>query len=80
MRNASFLDYRMPTSLDVPMIETIIVEVPNPSHPYGVRGVGETPIVAPPATIANAIYRAVGVRLTELPMSPPKVWKGMSTK
>ena len=46
MRNASFLDYRMPTCLDVPMIETIIVEVPNPSHPFGVRGVGETPIVA----------------------------------
>jgi len=80
MRNASFLDYRMPTCLDVPMIETIIVEVPNPSHPYGVRGVGETPIVAPPATIANAIHRATGVRLTELPMSPPKVWKAMSVK
>ena len=47
MRNASFLDYRMPTALDVPMIDTIIVEVPNPAHPYGVRGVGETPIVAP---------------------------------
>ena len=46
MRNASFLDYRMPTCLDLPMIETIIVEVPNPAHPYGVRGVGETPIVA----------------------------------
>ena len=57
MRNASFLDYRMPTCLDVPMIDTIIVEVPNPAHPYGVRGVGETPIVAPPAAIANAIYR-----------------------
>jgi CO/xanthine dehydrogenase Mo-binding subunit len=80
MRNASFLDYRMPTCLDVPMIETIIVEVPNPSHPYGVRGVGETPIVPPPATIANAIHRAVGVRMTELPMSPPKLWKAMSAK
>jgi CO/xanthine dehydrogenase Mo-binding subunit len=78
MRNASFLDYRMPTSLDVPMIETIIVEVPNPSHPFGVRGVGETPIVPPPATIANAIYAATGRRFTELPMSPPKVWEGLS--
>jgi CO/xanthine dehydrogenase Mo-binding subunit len=58
MRNASVLDYRMPTCLDLPMIETIIVEVPNPSHPFGVRGVGETPIVPPPATIANAIQRA----------------------
>jgi xanthine dehydrogenase molybdenum-binding subunit len=78
MRNASFLDYRMPTALDVPMIETIIVEVPNPNHPFGVRGVGETPIVPPPATIANAIYHATGKRLTDLPMSPPKVWKALS--
>jgi xanthine dehydrogenase molybdenum-binding subunit len=78
MRNASFLDYRMPTSLDVPMIETIIVEVPNPSHPFGVRGVGETPIVPPPAAIANAIFAATGKRFTELPMSPHKVWKGLS--
>jgi len=77
MANASFLDYRMPTALDVPMIDTVIVEVPNPSHPYGVRGVGETPIVAPPAAIANAIHRAVGVRMQELPMSPPRVWKAM---
>ncbi|WP_425617406.1 xanthine dehydrogenase family protein molybdopterin-binding subunit [Anatilimnocola sp. NA78] len=77
MRNASFLDYRMPTCLDVPMIETIIVEVPNPGHPYGVRGVGETPIVPPPATMANAIQRATGVRFTDLPMSPPKIWKAL---
>jgi CO/xanthine dehydrogenase Mo-binding subunit len=77
MRNASFLDYRMPTCLDVPMIDTIIVEVPNPAHPYGVRGVGETPIVAPPAAIANAIYRAAGVRMRELPMNPPRLWKAM---
>ena len=80
MRNASFLDYRMPTCLDVPMIETIIVEVPNPSHPYGVRGVGETPIVAPPATIANAIHKAIGVRMCRLPMSPPALWKAISEK
>jgi CO/xanthine dehydrogenase Mo-binding subunit len=73
MRNASFLDYRIPTCLDVPMIETIVVEVPNPGHPYGVRGAGEVPIVPPPAAIANAIYRAVGVRLRRLPMSPPRV-------
>ena len=80
MRNASFLDYRMPTSLDVPMIDCIIVEVPNPDHPYGVRGVGETPIVEPPAAIANAIRSATGVRMTELPMSPPKLWKAMSKR
>jgi CO/xanthine dehydrogenase Mo-binding subunit len=73
LRNATLLDYRMPTCLDTPMIETIIVEVPNPGHPYGVRGVGEVPIVPPPAAIANAIYDAVGVRLRDLPMSPPKV-------
>jgi len=77
MLNASFLDYRMPTSLDLPMIETIIVEVPNPGHPYGVRGVGEVPIVPPLATIANAIAHATGVRLYEVPMSPPRVVKAM---
>jgi CO/xanthine dehydrogenase Mo-binding subunit len=80
MRNASFLDYRMPTCLDVPMIETIIVEVANPTHPFGVRGVGETPIVAPPATIANAIHKAAGVRMTVLPISPPALWKALSEK
>ncbi|MBW3595994.1 MAG: xanthine dehydrogenase family protein molybdopterin-binding subunit [Planctomycetes bacterium] len=80
MRNASFLDYRMPTCLDVPMIDTIIVEVPNPAHPYGVRGVGETPIVPPPAALANAIYNATGVRMRELPMSPPRLWKAMAEK
>ena len=58
MLNASFLDYRMPTSLDLPMLDTVIVEVANPSHPYGVRGVGETPIIPPLAAVANAIYRA----------------------
>lgn len=80
LRNANFLDYRMPTMLDVPLIETIIVEVPNPGHPYGVRGVGEVPIVPPPAAIANAIHDAIGVRLQDLPMSPAKVWKAYSSK
>lgn len=73
MTNASYLDYRMPTSLDLPMIDTVLVEVPNPGHPYGVRGVGEVPIVPPPAALANAIYQAVGVRMTELPASPGRV-------
>ena len=77
MTNASFLDYRIPTSFDLPMIDAVIVEVPNPGHPYGVRGVGETPIVAPPAAIANAIYRAVGVRMKELPMSPGRILKAL---
>ncbi|HNA88702.1 MAG TPA: xanthine dehydrogenase family protein molybdopterin-binding subunit [Anaerolineales bacterium] len=71
--NASLLDYRMPVTLDLPMIETILVEVGNPNHPFGAKGVGEVPIVPPPAALANAIYRAVGARMTELPMSPAKV-------
>ena len=70
MRNASLLDYRMPTTLDLPMIETILVEVPNPGHPYGVRGVGEVPIVPPLAAVANAIYHATGIRPQHLPASP----------
>jgi xanthine dehydrogenase molybdenum-binding subunit len=73
MANSSFLDYRMPTTLDVPMIDTIIVEVPNPTHPFGVRGAGEVPIVPPLAAIANAIYRATGMRQTKLPMSPRRI-------
>ncbi len=70
MANSTFLDYRMPTSLDLPMIDTIIVEVANPGHPFGVRGVGEVPIVPPQAAVANAIYRATGMRMTRLPMTP----------
>ena len=80
MANSSFLDYRMPTSLDLPMIDTVIVEVANPTHPYGVRGVGEVPIVPPMAAIANAIYNAVGVRMTNLPMSPGAVLEALWDK
>lgn len=80
MRNSTFLDYRMPTCYDLPMIDTIIVEVPNPGHPYGVRGVGEVPIIPPPAALANAIYQAVGVRMKQLPMSPPRVLKEILKK
>ena len=58
MLNSSFLDYRMPTALDLPMIDTVIVEVPNPGHPLGVRGVGEVSLVPPMAAIGNAIARA----------------------
>jgi CO/xanthine dehydrogenase Mo-binding subunit len=71
--NASLLDYRMPVTLDLPMIDTVIVEVPNPGHPYGVRGVGEVPIVPPPAALANAIYHAIGVRMNTLPMNPARI-------
>jgi len=77
MRNAGFLDYRMPTCLDLPAIEPRIVEVPHPGHPLGIRGVGEVSIVAPPAAVANAIYRAIGVRMTECPMSPPRIVKAL---
>jgi xanthine dehydrogenase molybdenum-binding subunit len=78
--NTSFLDYRIPTCPDVPMIEPVIVEVPHPGHPYGVRGMGEMPIIPPPAAIANAIYRAVGVRLTTLPMSPARILEALWAK
>jgi len=73
IENPGFLDYRIPVCSDVPMIDTVIVEAPNPRHPYGVRGVGETPIVPPMAAIANAMENALGIRFTQLPMSPPRV-------
>ena len=73
LKNASLLDYRLPTSLDVPMLETVILESPNPAHPFGVRGCGEISIAPPPAAIANAIHDAVGVRLNSMPMAPHKV-------
>ena len=80
MANSSFLDYRMPTSLDLPMIDTVIVEVANPGHPYGVRGTGEIPIVPPLATIANAVYGAIGVRMGKLPMSPGNILEALWEK
>jgi CO/xanthine dehydrogenase Mo-binding subunit len=78
MRNSSLLDYRMPTALDLPMIDVVLVEVPNPGHPYGVRGVGEVPIVPPLAAIANAIADATGVRMQKLPASPRVVLEHLS--
>ncbi len=77
LRNQGLLDYRMPTALDVPFVEAVLVEVPNPGHPFGVRGVGEIPIVAPPASIANAIHDAIGVRLDRLPMTPRRVLEAL---
>ena len=73
MENTGFLDYRIPVCSDLPMIDTVIVEEPNPRHPYGVRGIGETPIIPPMAAVANAVSRATGVRFSELPMSPPRI-------
>jgi xanthine dehydrogenase molybdenum-binding subunit len=80
LRNTAFLDYRMPTCLDLPMIETIIVEVANPNHPLGVRGQGEIGIVPVLAAVANAVSHAIGVRMTELPMSPPRVLKAIQSR
>ncbi len=78
--NASLLDYRMPTSLDLPMIDTIMVEVPHPAHPYGVRGVGEVNIVPPAGAVANAVYQATGVRMDKLPISPANLLEAMWAK
>ena len=80
MDNSGFLDYRIPTAVDVPMIETIIVEVPDPNHPLGVRGVGESCIIANVPAIANAIYDAVGVRLNDAPMKPGRVLAALQAK
>jgi len=77
MMNPSFLDYRMPTTLDLPWIDTVIVEVANAGHPYGVRGVGENAIVAPPAAVANAVSHATGVRMNSLPLSPGKILEAL---
>ena len=73
LTNPSLLDYRKLTAADLPNIETIIVEVPSPSGPFGARGVGEPPIIPAPAAIANAIQDATGVRLTELPLTPERI-------
>jgi CO/xanthine dehydrogenase Mo-binding subunit len=77
LQNAGFLDYRIPVCSDLPMIDTVILEIPNPGHPYGVRGVGETSIVPPLAAVANSVSAAVGVRMTETPISPPKLLAAM---
>ena len=77
MTNSTLLDYRIPITLDLPMIDTVIVEVPNPGHPFGVRGVGEVSIVAPPGAVANAIHNAAGVRLDRLPMNPGAVMRAI---
>ncbi|MCX7671316.1 MAG: molybdopterin-dependent oxidoreductase, partial [Anaerolineae bacterium] len=75
--NPGFLDYRMPVTSDLPMIEPVMVEKPNPAHPYGVKGVGEVPIVPPLAAVANAVSGAIGVRMRDLPLSPDRIWAVM---
>ncbi|MSP43877.1 MAG: xanthine dehydrogenase family protein molybdopterin-binding subunit [Alphaproteobacteria bacterium] len=80
LQNSGFLDYRIPVASDLPMIEPIILEIPNPGHPFGVRGVGEVGIVPPLAALANAISRATGVRMMDLPMTPPKILAAIDAK
>ncbi|MFV0514058.1 MAG: xanthine dehydrogenase family protein molybdopterin-binding subunit [Jhaorihella sp.] len=80
LQNAGFLDYRIPVASDLPMIDTVIVEVPNPGHPFGVRGVGETSICPPLAAIANAVSAAAGVRMRHLPMSPPSILRALEQR
>jgi CO/xanthine dehydrogenase Mo-binding subunit len=77
--NPGFLDYRMPVASDLPMLDNVIIEIPNPKHPQGVRGVGEVPLVPPLAAVANAVYNALGIRMSSLPMSPPKVLKAIKS-
>jgi CO/xanthine dehydrogenase Mo-binding subunit len=74
LQNANLLDYRLPTSLDVPPIATQVAEIPSDDHPYGIRAVGQVPIVPPAAALANAIYQATGVRLHVLPMTPERLY------
>ena len=80
MENPGFLDYRCPVASDLPMIEAVMVEVPNPRHPFGAKGVGEVPIVPPMAAVGNAIRDAIGMRMPDLPMSPPKVRAALDAK
>ena len=77
VQNARLLDYRLPSSLDVPYISTTVIEMPSSDHPYGIRAVGQVPIVPPAAALANAIYRATGVRVRELPMTPERLYWAM---
>jgi xanthine dehydrogenase molybdenum-binding subunit len=79
MQNATLLDYRMPTAADVPFVDTLLVEVSFDASPFGIRGVGEPPIVPSLATIANAIHSAIGVRLKELPMIPEAILSDIKT-
>ncbi|HLM15490.1 MAG TPA: molybdopterin cofactor-binding domain-containing protein, partial [Reyranella sp.] len=75
--NAGFLDYRMPVTSDLPKLDAVMIEIPNPKHPQGVRGVGEVPLVPVMAAVANAMHGALGLRLYSLPMSPPKVLEAL---
>ncbi len=80
VRNPGLLDYRMPTSADMPPIETILLEVPGSDGPYGAKCVGEPPIISPVAAVANAVAAAIGIRIYELPITPERVWQALNDK
>jgi len=80
MANSSLLDYRMPTSLDLPMIDAVIIEYPNPRHPYGLRGAGEHPIIAPLPAMANAVGNAIGTRMATLPITPGSILEAIKQR
>ena len=80
LENAGFLDYRIPVASDLPRMDTVIVEVPNPNHPFGAKGVGEACFVPSIAAVANAVSHAIGRRMDDLPMSPPKVLRAMKAE
>ena len=77
LRNPSLLDYRQATAVDLPDIQTIVVEVPSPDGPFGARGIGEPSIIPAPAAIANAIAHVTGIHLDVTPMNPERVWRAL---
>lgn len=80
VRNPSLLDYRMPTMADLPLIETVVVQVPGADGPHGAKGVGEPPMVPPVAAVANAVAAATGTRIYDLPITPERVWRALEGK
>jgi CO/xanthine dehydrogenase Mo-binding subunit len=78
--NPSLTDYKVPTIADVPDVDVIIVEHPNRDGPFGAKGVGESPVVEPPAALANAVHRAVGARIRDLPITPEKVLRALEAQ
>jgi 4-hydroxybenzoyl-CoA reductase subunit alpha len=78
--NAGFSGYKLPRSVDIPEMETILIETNDPQGPFGAKGMGEAALLPTAAAIANAVYDAVGIRLTELPFTPDKVIKALREK
>lgn len=78
--NTNLLDYRMPPRQICPHLETILVDVPAVDGPFGAKGVGEPPVVSPVATAANAVSAAIGIRMTEVPITPERIWRARNEK